>query len=50
MENLTGARLMVDAKTLAPAPQDARPGSPVEARQKEVAREHLQCAGDIGRK
>ena len=33
---------MADLKTLADCGQCARPGSPVEARQKEVAREYLQ--------
>ena len=40
---------MADAKTSAPDPQYARPGSPVEARQKEVAREHLQRGEELGR-
>ena len=35
---------------LAPGPKYARPGGPVEARQKEAAREHLQRAGELGRK
>ena len=35
---------MADLKTLAGGAQYARPGSPVEARQEEVAREYLQRA------
>ena len=37
MGNLAGGRHMADVKTLAPGPKYARPGSAVEASQKEVA-------------
>ena len=40
---------MVDAKTLTPGPQYARPGSPIEARQEEVARENPQRAEEFDR-
>ena len=49
MGNLTGDRHMAHAKTLAPSPQYARPGSPVEALQMEVAREYLQRAEEFDR-
>ena len=48
--NLAGERHMVGAKTLAPAPRCMQPGSAVEARQKEVARECLQRAGEPDRR
>ena len=47
---LAGDGHLADLKTLAGGTQYARPGSPVEARQEEVAREHLQRAEELGRK
>ena len=44
MGNLAGGRHMMGAKTLAPGPQYARPGSAVEAHQEEIARGHLKRA------
>jgi len=41
MGKLAEGRHMADAETLAPGPQYARLGSPVEARQEEVARRYL---------
>ena len=41
---------MVGAKTLASGPHYARPGSPAEARQEEVARDYPQRAGENDRK
>ena len=40
---------MADATTSTPGAQYARPGSPVEARQKELAREYLFRTAKIGR-
>ena len=45
-----GGRHTADAKTMAPGPQYAQPGSPAEARQEEVARGYLQCAEEFDRK
>ena len=42
--NLAGNRHLADLKTLAGGDQYARPGSPVEARQEEVARERSPTA------
>ena len=39
--NLTGDMHLADLETLAGGTQHGRPGSPVEARREEVAREHL---------
>ena len=50
MGNLTGGRHMADLGTFAGDPQYTRPGSPVEARQEEVAREYLQRAEEFDRK
>ena len=50
IENLAGGRHKADAKTLTPSgPQYVRPGSPVEAGQKKVARENLQRAKKLDR-
>ena len=48
--NLMGGRHMADLKTLAGGPHYARSGKPVEARQEEVARGHLQPAEELDRK
>ena len=52
MGDLTGGRHTTDAdaKTLAPGPQYAQPGTLAEARQEEVAGEYLQRAEEFDRK
>ena len=50
MGNLTGGRHKADLKTLAGGFKYARPGSPVEARLEEVAREHIQSTEEFNRK
>ena len=47
--NLTGNMHLTDLKTLAGGTQYARPGSPVEARQEEVALGNLQRAEEFDR-
>ena len=48
--DLTGDMHLADLRTMAGGGQYARPGSPVEARQEEVAREYLQRAEELDRK